>query len=55
MSVIRSYMKLDILRNYGGIILDNDVFVVNNLDRYLRYDMVIHWKGMETILSDRVT
>ncbi|KAF2898699.1 hypothetical protein ILUMI_07474 [Ignelater luminosus] len=54
MSVIRSYMKLKILKRYGGIILDNDVFVVNNLDGYLRYDMAIHWMGMDTILSDRI-
>jgi mannosyltransferase OCH1-like enzyme len=27
-------LRLLILKKYGGIYLDNDIFVVNNLDKY---------------------
>jgi len=29
--------------NYGGIFLDNDVYVVNSLKEYQRYEMVVSW------------
>jgi hypothetical protein len=29
--------------HYGGIFLDNDVYVVNSLKKYLNYEMVVSW------------
>ena len=29
--------------NYGGIYLDNDVYVVKKLDEYLKYEMTVSW------------
>ena len=29
--------------NFGGIFLDNDVYVVNSLQKYLNYEMVVSW------------
>ena len=29
--------------NYGGIFLDNDVYVVKSLDEFLNYEMVVSW------------
>jgi hypothetical protein len=29
--------------HYGGIYLDNDVFVANSLDEYRNYEMTISW------------
>ena len=29
--------------NYGGIYLDNDVYVVDSLDEYRKYEMVVSW------------
>jgi mannosyltransferase OCH1-like enzyme len=29
--------------NYGGIFLDNDVYVVNSLKKYLNYEMVVSY------------
>ena len=35
--------RLLVLMNYGGIYVDNDVFVVNSLDKYRKYEMAISW------------
>ncbi len=35
--------RLQLLMNYGGIYLDNDVYVVRNLNEYLKYEMVVSW------------
>jgi hypothetical protein len=29
--------------NYGGIFLDNDVYVVQSLAEFLKYEMVVSW------------
>ena len=39
-----------IMMEYGGIYLDNDVYVINSLDRYRRFEMSV---GFET-MSDAV-
>lgn len=48
-------MKLKILKEYGGIFADNDMYVVNNLDKYLKYELVMPWKGKGFPLSDTVS
>lgn len=35
--------RLKILMKYGGIYLDNDVYVIQNLDKYRKYEFVINW------------
>jgi hypothetical protein len=47
--------------NYGGIFLDNDVFVVSSLKKYLNYEMVVSWDkpfktrglGVQVILAHK--
>ena len=34
-------LRLQVLMNYGGIYLDNDVIVVNSLNKYLYYEAVV--------------
>ncbi|RWS11431.1 hypothetical protein B4U80_01156, partial [Leptotrombidium deliense] len=38
-----------ILMNYGGIYLDNDVFVLNPLTEFLKFEMTIAWDEGESI------
>ncbi len=33
--------RILILMNYGGIYLDNDVYVINSLNKYLKYEMTV--------------
>lgn len=35
--------RIRLLQKYGGIYLDNDVYVVNNLDKYRYFEMAIAW------------
>jgi mannosyltransferase OCH1-like enzyme len=35
--------RLRLLIEYGGIYLDNDVFVVQNLDHYRKFEMSLEW------------
>ena len=35
--------RIRLLMNYGGIYLDNDVFVIKNLDKYRKYEFVLNW------------
>lgn len=35
--------RIRIMMKYGGIYLDNDVYVVKNLDKYRRFEMVMGW------------
>ncbi len=47
--------------NYGGIFLDNDVFVINSLNKYLNFEMVVSWDrpfetrglGVQVILAHK--
>ena len=32
-----------LLMNYGGIFLDNDIYVVKSLKKYLKYEAVVSW------------
>ena len=32
-------LRLLVLRKYGGMYLDNDIYVINSLDKYRRYDV----------------
>jgi len=51
--------RLMILMNYGGIYLDNDVYVVNNLDKYRKYEIAVSWDsdedgiGVQTLIAHR--
>jgi hypothetical protein len=43
-----TYHKSDVLRllilmNYGGIYLDNDMFVINSLDKYRKFECALSW------------
>jgi len=31
------------MMKYGGIYLDNDVYVVQNLDKYRKFELVMGW------------
>ncbi|KAK4002361.1 hypothetical protein OUZ56_004195 [Daphnia magna] len=49
---IRTIMK------YGGIYLDNDVYVIKNLDKYRKYEIAINWDkdqflGTQVIIANR--
>lgn len=35
--------RIQIMMKYGGIFLDNDVYVINSLDRYRRFEMTLNW------------
>jgi hypothetical protein len=35
--------RIRILMEYGGIYLDNDVYVIKNLDKYRKFEIAINW------------
>ena len=35
--------RIRVMMQYGGIYLDNDVYVVNNLDKYRNFEMTLGW------------
>ena len=37
------------LRKYGGMYLDNDILVINRLDKYRRFEFVLGWPDGEWI------
>ena len=45
--------------NYGGVFLDNDVYVVNSLHKYRKYEMVVSWSdkndglGVQVLIAHR--
>lgn len=43
-----------VLMTYGGIYLDNDVYVVNSLDKYRKYEMTIGWEVENSIIGNQV-
>ena len=51
--------RLQLLMNYGGIYLDNDVYVVNSLHKYLKYEMTVSWPkkndglGVQTLIAHK--
>ncbi|KAK2707930.1 uncharacterized protein LOC136028814 [Artemia franciscana] len=45
--------RMEILKKYGGIYLDNDVYVVRPLRKYLKYEMTLGWDD-EQFLGNQV-
>ena len=40
---------------YGGIYVDNDIFVVNSLDKFRRYEMTVGFENMtEHVMGNQV-
>ena len=46
--------RIQTLMKYGGIYLDNDVYVIQNLDKYRRYECAINWGQGEPALGTQV-
>ncbi|CAF0723013.1 unnamed protein product [Brachionus calyciflorus] len=46
--------RLMILMNYGGIYLDNDVFVINSLNKYRKYELSVGWESYKEVLGTQV-
>ncbi|XP_046452418.1 uncharacterized protein LOC124200288 [Daphnia pulex] len=44
-------LRIKILMKYGGIYLDNDVYVVQNLDKYRKFEMTLGWPKNESLGS----
>ena len=38
-----------VLRKYGGMYLDNDIYVINSLNKYRRFEFVLGWPDGEWI------
>ena len=49
LSQIIIFSRLLVLKKYGGIYLDNDIYVINNLDKYRRYEFTLGWPDGEWI------
>lgn len=43
------FARLEILKKYGGIFLDNDVLVLKSLDKYRKYEFTLGWPDGEHI------
>ena len=41
--------RLLVLKKYGGIYLDNDIYVINKLDKYRHFEFVLGWPDGEWI------
>jgi mannosyltransferase OCH1-like enzyme len=35
--------RLQVLMNYGGFYFDNDVYVIQSLQKYRKYEMTLEW------------
>ncbi|XP_032799730.2 uncharacterized protein LOC116936631 [Daphnia magna] len=42
-------IRIQALMKYGGIFLDNDVYVVRNLDKYRKFEMTLGWPRNESL------
>lgn len=42
-------IRIQALMKYGGIFLDNDVYVVHNLDKYRKFEMTLGWPKNESL------
>jgi hypothetical protein len=42
-------LRIKVLMKYGGIYLDNDVYVVQNLDKYRKFEMTLGWPKNESL------
>ena len=47
-------LRLLILAAYGGIYLDNDVYVCNSFDKYRVYEMTLGWDHYEQNIGSQV-
>ena len=47
-------VRLMILMTYGGIYLDNDVYVVNSLDKYRKYEMTLGLEQIGKVIGNQV-
>jgi mannosyltransferase OCH1-like enzyme len=47
-------LRILILMNFGGIYLDNDVYLVNSLDKYRKFEMVISWDADDLGIGNQV-
>ena len=50
--------RLRVIMKYGGIYLDNDVYVINSLDKYRKFEAVVNWDegvdvGNNLIIANR--
>lgn len=50
--------RLKVMMQYGGIYLDNDVFVLHNLDKYRKYELAVNWDknqflGSQVIIANK--
>ena len=36
--------RIKIFMTYGGIYLDNDVYVIQNLDKYRKFECALNWQ-----------
>jgi hypothetical protein len=50
--------RIKTLMKYGGIYLDNDVYVIKNLDKYRKFELAINWDegqflGTQVIVANR--
>ena len=46
--------RIRILQKYGGIYLDNDVYVIQNLDKYRKFECTINWKEPQRQIGNQV-
>ena len=52
-------LRLLVLMHYGGIYLDNDVYVVRSLNKYRKYEMTVSWDrdsegvGVQVLIAHR--
>jgi hypothetical protein len=47
-------LRLQVLSNYGGIYLDNDVYVINSLDMYRKFEMAVSWDDGQKKIGNQV-
>lgn len=47
-------VRILVLMNFGGIYLDNDVYLVNSLDKYRIYEMTVSWDGDNEAIGNQV-
>jgi mannosyltransferase OCH1-like enzyme len=47
-------LRIIILMNFGGIYLDNDMILINNLDKYRRYEMCVSWDSDKDGIGNQV-
>lgn len=47
-------LRAMILMAYGGIYLDNDVYVINSLDKYRKFEMTAGWEVIDKSIGSQV-